>query len=215
MERAKQARGSIARIAKQLVRDESIVLTYGHSRVVKAVLNAAVDDGTNFSLICAQDSGSTLREAHSDTLEQLRRKEVPVAIIPFSALATATSKATLVMVGAESLMESGGVVSSMGTRQIGILARDSKKPLYVVAESHKLVKVYPLSPQDLGLEEDVFAFKTRASQDNSNSKQYPSKPDIGYAHLDYSPPSLITAIVTESGVHKPNAISEDLMKIWS
>ena len=32
--------------------------------------------------------------------------------------------------------------------------------------------------------------------------------------VDYTPPNLITALITESGVHTPSAVSEELIKIW-
>jgi len=31
--------------------------------------------------------------------------------------------------------------------------------------------------------------------------------------VDYTPPELITALVTETGVHTPSAVSEELIKI--
>lgn len=33
-------------------------------------------------------------------------------------------------------------------------------------------------------------------------------------NVDYTPPELITALVTETGVHTPSAVSEELIKIW-
>ena len=41
------------------------------------------------------------------------------------------------------------MISSMGTYQIGLLAKSTGKPFYVVAESHKFVRLDPLSGTDL------------------------------------------------------------------
>jgi len=36
----------------------------------------------------------------------------------------------------------------------------------------------------------------------------------GEVDVDFTPPELITAIVTENGVQTPSAVSEELIKIW-
>jgi translation initiation factor eIF-2B subunit alpha len=47
----------------------------------------------------------------------------------------------------------------MGTYQMGLLAKSKGKPFYVVAESHKFVRLYPLSQFDLPIEQKVLDFK--------------------------------------------------------
>jgi translation initiation factor 2B subunit (eIF-2B alpha/beta/delta family) len=32
--------------------------------------------------------------------------------------------------------------------------------------------------------------------------------------VDYTPPELITALILENGVMSPNAVSEELIKLW-
>ena len=104
-----------------------------------------------------------------------------------------------VIVGAEGVVENGGIVSRMGTYQIGLLAKAMGKPFYVVAESHKFVRLYPLGQYDLPIEQHGINFKT----DNMRRDA-----------VDYTPPHLITALITEGGVLTPSAVSEELIKIW-
>ena len=222
IQRAKEARGSIARIAKRFVQDGSTVLTCGASRVVSGVLNAAADDGVPFQVIYVQSSNPTTREQGfgRDLVLGLRSKEIPVAVTSFDAVATAMAKASFCMVGAESVVENGGIISSLGTRQVGLMAKSLRKPLYVAVESHKFVRVYPLAPEDLGLETGVLDFKLREGEDDRDMSSARETLDeqetrpVESSRLDLTPPELITGLVTEKGVQTPSAVSEELIKIW-
>jgi translation initiation factor eIF-2B subunit alpha len=295
VKRAKEARQRIAGIAKMFVREGSVVLTNGGSRVVGAVLQAAAEgnDGGSprFKVIYVQSWGSPESEK---IIRSLRQLHVPVAVIPESAVAYSMGKVSMVMVGAEGVVENGGIISRMGTYQMGILAKAAGKPLYVVAESHKFVRMFPLGQYDLPIEQQVVVFRTdgdpkdllekngerslvsretsdstedgwvektpyirdhteyfdkvespkqrRKSRDasidlgSSKQAQDPLKPpDVTaktpeetlkptdgavqplneqYSAVDYTPPDLITAVITESGVHTPSAVSEELIKLW-
>lgn len=210
MQRAEEARGKIAEVAKKFVRDGSTVLTCGRSRVVAAVLNAAADGGVRFNVIYAED-GLVPEDATraTDVVSELRRKDIPVATIPFAALATVLPQTTFTLAGAESVVESGGVISSVGTYQMGLLAKSAGKPLYVVAESHKFVRLYPLSGTDLPIKQNVLEFETKREGAHEEGKRKERSETV-----DFTPPDLITAIVTESGVSTPSSVSEELIKIW-
>ena len=218
VQRAKEARGSIARIAKNFVQDGCIVLTCGYSRVVAATLHAAVKDNAIFRVIYAQSVSPGPEEAAHvlGLIAGLRREKILVATVPFAALATAVSQASFCMVGAESVVENGGVISSMGTRQLALLAQNMGKPFYVMVESHKFVRLYPLEAEELGLENDVLDFqgeegskdRTKVLQQEDDAKEAVSNA------LDLTPPELITSLITESGVRTPSAVSEELIKIW-
>ncbi|KAF5016636.1 hypothetical protein F66182_11623, partial [Fusarium sp. NRRL 66182] len=185
-----------------------------------------------------------------ETVRALRARGVPVATIPESAVAYSLGKVDTVIVGAEGVVENGGIVSRMGTYQIGLLAKAMGKPFYVVAESHKFVRLYPLGQYDLPIEQHVINFKTEedvraeeeeeANRSTAESKGTVSevaasseekakhmsallngapanKPDGNNMRrdaVDYTPPHLITALITEGGVLTPSAVSEELIKIW-
>ena len=57
----------------------------------------------------------------------------------------------------------------MGTYQMGLLANSKCKPFYVVAESHKFVRLYPLSQFDLPIEQKVLDFKVTADPKTSKT----------------------------------------------
>ena len=211
VQRAKEARGKIASVMRKFVRDGSTVLTCGRSRVVAAVLEAAADENVRFQVIYAEDSLPSSPNP-INVVNDLRRKDIPVAVIPFAAMATALSRADFILAGAESVVENGGVISSMGTYQMGLLAKSKGRPFYVVAESHKFVRVFPLDGGDLpikgmGIEFSIENEEGKGMHEEGRRKER----DLG---VDFTPPELITAIVTENGVQTPSAVSEELIKIW-
>lgn len=261
VKRAKEARRTIAEYGRRFIRDGSVVLTNGGSRVVGAVLRAAAEARSNsvrFQVIYVQSpspspspsspSSSSTTEGHP-IIQTLRALQVPVAVIPDSAVAYSMGKVSMVLVGAEGVVENGGVISRLGTYQMGILAKSAGKPFYVVTESHKFVRLYPLGQYDLPIEQKVLDFriedppvdrgegaermetipeewgeKTPAVKERGEyfEKDEPmrEKADRGEGEeaqndaVDYTPPDLITALITESGVHTPSAVSEELIKIW-
>ncbi|KAK2766871.1 translation initiation factor eIF-2B subunit alpha [Arachnomyces sp. PD_36] len=258
IKRAKESRDKIASFGRGFVRDGSTVLTNGGSRVVGALLQKAADErsgggqsAVRFKVIYVLPGrdGRTTEPEGMDTVRALRSKGVPVATIPESAVAYSLGKADIVIVGAEGVVENGGIISRMGTYQIGLLANAMGKPFYCVAESHKFVRLYPLSQYDLPINQQVVNFKTEEdikkdkdteskditgekSQESQNGASKDGKPEhmndllngaspersaVGSYRVDtvdFTPPHLISALITESGVLTPSAVSEELIKIW-
>lgn len=180
--------------------------------MVAAVLSVAVEDGAKFRVVFAQDSNDALSKNSTNIVKELRGKDIPVATIPFAALAASLPHITFALVGAESVVENGGIISGMGTNQIGLLAKSVGKPFYVVAESHKFVRVYPLGGYDLPLGQNVLDFRIQSGEEEGKHEEGKTEAEDG--SLDFTPPHLITALVTESGVQSPSAVSEELIKIW-
>ncbi|KAJ5120480.1 uncharacterized protein N7515_009868 [Penicillium bovifimosum] len=217
--RAKESRDKIASFGRGFIRDDSTILTNGGSRAVAALLKKAADDAVRFRVIYVLSSSSTDCNRHKEepegmaTVRALREKGVPVATIRESAVAYSLGKADMVIVGAEGVVENGGVVSRMGTYQIGLLAKAIGKPFYVVAESHKFVRLYPLGQYDLPIEQRVLEFKSEedlAEEDKQQSltadsnDQTPAKLPVCQS-VDFTPPHLISALITDSGVLTPSA----------
>ncbi|KAL8866184.1 MAG: hypothetical protein Q9198_009001 [Flavoplaca austrocitrina] len=200
-------------------------MTSGNSRVVSAVLNEAADNGARFRVVYVR---SDLPPGRSDgkgdgVVAQLRGKGIPVAVIQPSAAAYSLGKINMVMVGAEGVVENGGIVSRMGTYQLAMLAKSVRKPVYVVAESHKFVRLYPLGQYDLPVQQTVVDFCDRMDyiydgRDAGVRGAKEGKIQGGGRDdeevVDYTPPEFITALVTETGIHNPSAVSEEMIKIW-
>jgi translation initiation factor eIF-2B subunit alpha len=235
VERAKAARDTIAGFGRHLIRDGNVILTNGGSRVVGALLRSAAEAGNGngrgsvrFRVIYVVSSDAQDAES-SENIAALREREIPVATIPPTAVAFCLDSVTQCFVGAEGVVENGGIISRMGTYQMGMLAKAKGKPFYVVCESHKFVRLYPVGQNDLGFEQRVVEFKTlkdernaAASMTEAGCESAESGVGTGLKKVmmrseeavDYTPPHLISGIITESGVLLPSAVSEELIKIW-
>ncbi|CZR63436.1 related to translation initiation factor eIF-2B alpha subunit (guanine nucleotide exchange factor eIF-2B alpha subunit) [Phialocephala subalpina] len=233
--RAKAARERIAAYGQHFVRDGSVVLTHGGSRVVGTLLGKAAEaskssGNVRFKVIYVMNDarGSESRAVVSS----LRAKGVPVATISEGAVGYAMGKVNLVIMGAEGVVENGGIISRLGTYQIALLAKAAGKPFYVAAESHKFVRLYPLGQYDLGIDQEVIEFTTydeKASPEMdfvektpmANEKEEYFNPAMDMLKLrsigdavDFTPPALVSALITESGVLTPSAVSEELISMW-
>jgi translation initiation factor eIF-2B subunit alpha len=50
--------------------------------------------------------------------------------------------------GADGVVESGGIINDVGTYQLAMAARAFKRPFYVAVESYKFVRYFPLNQRD-------------------------------------------------------------------
>jgi len=66
-----------------------------------------------------------------------------------SAMAYVMERVDLVIVGAEGVVENGGIINKVGTYAMAIAAKELGKPFYVAAESFKFARLYPLNQSDL------------------------------------------------------------------
>lgn len=69
---------------------------------------------------------------------ELAKLDVPVKLLIDSAVAYSMEEVDMVFVGADGVVESGGVINMMGTYQIALVAHSMNKPVYVAAESYKV-----------------------------------------------------------------------------
>ena len=249
VQRAKAARNKIASYGRKFVVDGSTVLTNGGSRVVNALLQQATNElrgkqsTIRFQVMYVLPSSPSESTEGLETVRALRRKGVPVATIPETAVAYSMEKASMVIVGAEGVVENGGIISRLGTYQIALIAKAMKKPLYVVAESYKFVRLFPLGQYDLGIEQKVIDYRIddplhdKNGDDSSSGNtggpvkpanvpglmerkeyfdQIPDTNPVSQVSdaVDYTPPHLISALITENGVLTPAAVSEELIKMW-
>lgn len=163
VERAKKARESIANIGLNFVRDGHTVMTHGGSRVAGALLvkAAAMDrKGGNVRFQIIYVMSEVRKKESKEIIASLRAAGVPVAEIPESAVAFCMNKVDLIIVGAEGVVENGGIISRMGTYQLAVIAHAHDKLFYVAAETHKFVRMFPLGQDDLGPDQKILVFKT-------------------------------------------------------
>lgn len=179
------SRERIAEFAHPFVRDGSVVMVHGRSRVATAVLLRAAAEEKQFEVLATNAGGEG-----DETRRELSAKGIPVTIILDAAVGYFMESVDLVLVGAEGVVENGGICNKLGTLVVACCAKALNKPFYVAAESYKFARIYPLKQRDL---EGV---------DNKG----PS--------IDYTPPSYVSLLFTDLGVLTPSAVSDELIRLY-
>ncbi|NXR11235.1 EI2BA factor, partial [Semnornis frantzii] len=203
------SRNKIAKLCHPFIRDGARILTHAYSRVVLRVLEAAIESKKRFSVYVTESqpdqAGQTLLYFNRQKMAKaLRKLNIPVIVILDAAVGYIMEKVDLVLVGAEGVVESGGIINKIGSNQIAVCAKAQNKPFYVVAESFKFVRLFPLNQQDVP---DKFKYKADTLKTSQNlTEEHP--------WIDYTSPSLITLLFTDLGVLTPSAVSDELIKLY-
>ncbi|CAD5112073.1 unnamed protein product [Dimorphilus gyrociliatus] len=199
LEEAKKSREKIAILGEPFITDGIKILIHGKSRVVLEVLKrAATESRKHFTVYVTQ---SLPDKAGHDMRDELQKVNIQSVVVLDAAVACIMEKVDLVLVGAEGVVESGGILNKIGTYSMGIAAKEMNKPLYVVAESFKFARIFPLNQDDI-----PHQFRFRNSKDVDDCYYNPI--------VDYTPPNLITLLFTDLGVLTPSAVSDELIKLY-
>lgn len=201
LEKMRAARPKIASLAAPFVQDRSTILTHSFSRVVRDTLFLAADEGKHFHVYVTESapdySGRLLYAA-------LEEKGISVTLILDSAVGYILEKVDVVLLGAEGVVESGGIINKIGTYTMAVCTKEKNIPLYVLAESFKFARKYPLNQRDLPDEQKYPVDKLNGGTDLS--KEHPM--------VDYTPPAYITLLFTDLGILTPSAVSDELIKLY-
>lgn len=84
-----------------------------------------------------------------EMVQDLQAAGIDCTLILDSATGYVMESVDFVMVGAEAVVESGGIINRIGSYTMGLCAREMKKPFYVLSESFKFSRLYPLNQRDL------------------------------------------------------------------
>lgn len=198
---SQKARRIIAMLSQDFIFDGCTILVHGFSRVVLEVLKTAVQNKKVFRVFCTEGrpDRSGLRLAN-----ELAKLDVPVKILIDSAVAYTMDEVDMVLVGADGVVESGGIINLMGTYQIALVAHSMNKPVYVAAESYKFARLYPLDQKDMA----------PALRPIDFGVPIPSKVEVETSARDYTPPQYLTLLFTDLGVLTPSVVSDELIQLY-
>mmetsp|Transcript_10859 Transcript_10859/g.11939 ORF Transcript_10859/g.11939 Transcript_10859/m.11939 type:complete len:300 (-) Transcript_10859:23-922(-) len=205
--RTMSARKTVAGKASGFIRDGTTVLTVGYSRVVIETLLSALENNRNQFNVIVTESRPTA--SGYKTLKRLTDHGIPVTVITDAEVAYTMEQVDVVLVGAESVVESGGIINIMGTYQVAIVAKAFRKPMYVAAESFKFTRLYPLNQKEIP---NRFTSPTVPEEVATALKK---ECNWKHAQLDYTPPAYITLLITDFGVLTPSAVSDELIKLYN
>ncbi|MED6192515.1 hypothetical protein PIB30_010720 [Stylosanthes scabra] len=195
------ARKVIAMLSQDFIFNGCTILVHGFSRVVLEVLKLAAQNKKLFRVLCTEGRPDRTGLRLSNELVKL---DIPVKLVIDSAVAYTMDEVDMVFVGADGVVESGGIINMMGTYQIAMVAKSMSKPVYVAAESYKFARLYPLDQKDLA----------PALRPVDFGVPIPSKVEVECSARDYTPPQYLTLLFTDLGVLTPSVVSDELIQLY-
>lgn len=193
------ARDRIATVGHSFIRENQTILIHGWSRVVASLLLKAAET-KHFDLVLLEGRPDA---TGTKAAEFYARQGIPTTLILDSCMGYKMPDVDIVLVGAEGVVENGGIVNKLGTYALAICAKQHQKPFYVAAESYKFARLYPLSQTDLpdmGQSTDFSCSSREVTVENPPS--------------DYTPANYITLLFTDLGVLTPSAVSDELIRLY-
>ncbi|POM67007.1 Translation initiation factor eIF-2B subunit alpha [Phytophthora palmivora] len=202
------SRNRISEVGHNFIRDGMKVLTHGKSRVVIALLCEAAKT-KNFSVFVTEGRSNA---SGVSTAEELAKVGIPTTVILDSAVAYYMEQIDIVIVGAEGVVENGGIVNSIGTYSTAVIAQALNKQFYVAAESYKFARLYPLTQRDVP-QKQMAAISGESAGGETTGE---TMKDVTFASpfFDYTPPGYIALMFTDLGVLTPSAVSDELIKLY-
>ncbi|XP_047026173.1 translation initiation factor eIF-2B subunit alpha [Helicoverpa zea] len=196
-----EARSKVVKESMPFITDGCSILTHSRSRVVLQAMLEAAKANKRFKVyvtMSSPDNSGILMH------KQLVAAGVDATLILDAAMGYIMEQVDMVMIGAEGVTESGGIINKIGTYSLGMAALDLRKPVYVLAESFKFSRIYPLNQRDLPNEFKYLSSVLKSGKDLTT--QHPL--------VDYTPPLYITLLFTDIGMLTPSAVSDELIKLY-
>ncbi len=232
------ARDRIATAGRAFIRPGSTVLTHGWSSVVSSLLIHAAEQGTHFEIIILE--GRPDASGAKAAAKVYAKAGIPTTVVLDSAVAYVMERVDMVIVGAEGVVENGGIINKIGTYGMAIAAKELSKPFYVAAESFKFARLYPLNQSDLPTIGEhmnkhlnfvdtacwiatggvVGKEDTNGGKSDENTKsmpglvKLPKEVNVDNPLCDYTPAKYITLLFTDLGVLTPSAVSDELIRLY-
>ena len=166
------------------------------------VLKSTKARGIRIEVICTESRPTNRGEQVKAILDE---QNIPCKCILDSSvgLVMASGKVDAVFVGAEAVLENGGIVNRVGTLTLALVAKAYNKPFYVFAETFKFFKRFPLC------QSDVFDMIDEDRVDTPEEKT-----DEMNTKLDYTPPEYISEFFTDIGIYTPPAVSDEIITFF-
>jgi len=185
----------IQQLCLEKIHNGDTVLTYARSSVVEKALLEAYQAHISFSVIVVDSL--PLGEA-KHLLHTLTSAGIPTTYITLPALPSILSSVTTVLLGAHALHSNGALFSRAGTALVAMMARSRGVPVLVCCETYKFSD---------GVSLDSFTKNelAPAPKKSPNSTNPPNLHVLSPLY-DLTPPSNITAVVTEVGLIPPSSV---------
>lgn len=191
-----------------------VLLTYGHSEAVVAVLSRAISLRKKNLRIIVVDSPPLLEGRV--LLEKLKQEaanasnsadicsQVEFTYIHLHAVTYVLPTVSKVLLGAAALQTDGSVTGRIGTAVIALAAHTKNIPVLVCSETHKISnRGVPLESLT---QNELYGSNNRTVKkfDDTGTDEKPNRIDLLY---DLTPASFVSGIVTELGIVPPSSVA--------
>ena len=212
---------AIAALASPQIKNGSVVLTYAKSSIVEKTILEAHDNGTKFRVLVV-DSRPLFEGKNLAT--SLMHAGLEVEYLPYSAISHAVKQATVVLLGAHSMLSNGRLQSRVGTAALAMQAAKADIPVIVCCESVKFsgkVALDSIVLNEVAPEEELFlASSSRSSKPKKEGGEDEAEPkakslddwrDIDHLQIlnlmyDVTPTEYIRMVICEYGNIPPSSV---------
>ena len=171
-----KASEDVSRNTAQMLPHNGVVLTHSYSSTVLRSLELGFKSGRDFKVYSTESYPGM---EGKQLAKELIALGVPVTLIADSAVNSILREVDLVLVGADSVLKDGSLIHKVGTRDIGVAAKEHRISLYSSCESVKF------SIQDFLGERPVTS-----------------------TLFDSTPPEFVTSYITEEGEVAPVGVEQ-------
>ncbi len=191
----------IAEIGAKRIRDGAVVFTHCHSSTVTYMLSKALKEGRKFEVVCTETRPALQGRI---TAKEMLSLGVKTTFIVDSAARSFINNVDLVMVGADAITSEGNVVNKIGTGTIALLAREARKPFYVVSELLKFDHA------------TLYGEYERIEERSRDEvwKEAPAELNVRNPAFDVTPRDLIHGIICEEGIVSPHSVAEVVHRVY-
>ncbi len=191
----------IAEIGAKRIRDGSVILTHCHSSTVTYMLSKALKQGRKFEVICTETRPAFQGRI---TAKEMVSLGVKTTFMVDSAARSFINSVDLVVVGADAITSEGNVVNKIGTGTLALLAREARKPFYIVSELLKF------DPATLYGEYEKIEERSR----DEVWKEAPKELNVRNPAFDVTPRDLIHGVICEEGIVSPQSVAEVVHRVY-
>lgn len=197
----KESKQKIADIGAKKIQNGMVVFTHCHSSTVEEVCKKAKEQGKKFTVYCTE---TRPRYQGRITAEDIAALGIPVVHFVDSAGRTYLKKADLFLFGCDAVTAEGKIYNKIGTENLVEFANEYRIPTYSVTNSWKF------DPQTAaGFEEEIEQRDPKEVWDNP-----PPGVTIMNPAFEIVPPDILTGIITELGIIKPEALMLEVQKTY-
>ncbi len=195
LEKIREAKKRLMELGSRKIMDGATVITHSYSSAVLSCVKKAWEEGKKFKVILSE-SQPDLEGLHFAS--KLKGEGIPFKVITDSEFILFSKDVSLGMCGADCITLGGYVFNKSGTSFLAFSCYYHGKPFYILAESYKI------HPKSFSWR-DIEIAKRPLFRELDNMKF-----SVENFLFDWTPPTLITSIITEKGEFRPEEILKAL-----